>query len=316
MKYARIALAIIFLALLALVLAWAVRKDFESKAFERLLGSYPAAFHNNYVLNLNSFDMDSETVRGTLSLKAGLPVWDSKEQTILFGPLSYVDLTYTYAVLRNFVDVNIALLKGKALPSSAYSKAYPAPIDVSIKALGRPELYPFDKYFIMGAVTCPAYAQGGKEKEYLHTKEDGESLSIRNSVKGFFVRYPTNTELDGIKRAFLDKKGPPATNEQAKELNNHRNRFALVMERPLYLQIMTIVLGIIALMSALYIGFKTPFKDIPVPVIGFIIGLWGIRNILMGDLRIFPSYFDYALLSLYLLLFAGIIFRMIKGGKT
>ena len=313
MKYVRIELAVVFLGLLALVLAWSVRKDFESKSFERLLGSLPAAFHNNYILSLNSFDMDSQTVKGTLSFKGGLPVWDDKEHTVFYGPLSYVDLTYTYAISRDFVDFNISMLRGKILPAAAFSKSYPAPIDFDIKALGRPEIYPFDKYFIMGALTCPTYAKRGKEREYLHKKKDGESLSINNFVKGLFIRFPTNTELDEIKKVFLDKKEPPTTDKEVKELNNQRNRFAFVMERPLYLQIMTVVLGIIALMSALYIGFKTPFKDIPVPVIGFIIGLWGIRNILMGDLKIFPSYFDYVLLGMYVLLFAGIIFRKIRG---
>lgn len=76
---------------------------------------------------------------------------------------------------------------------------------------------------------------------------------------------------------------------------------------------MTVVLGTIALLSALYIGFKTPFKDVPIQLIGYVIGVWGIRNMLIGDLRIFPLYFDYSLLGMYVLLFAGIIFRIIKG---
>lgn len=313
----RTALAVIFLVLLALVLAWAVRKDFESKIYEQLL-SLPMARYNNYIIDLNSIDLDTQTVKGTIRVKAGLPVWNDKKHTVFYAKLSYVDLAYTYAFLRDFVDFNIGILKSRALlPDSAFSKSYPAPIEFTIKALGRPEIYPFDKYFIMGAVTCPTYIVEGKRKNYLNIGEESESLSVNNFVKGLFIRKPSKSELDGIISAstiFTGKKASPTTYEEVNKLNNLQDRFALVMERSLYLKIMAIVLGIIALISALYIGFKTPFKDIPVPIIGFIIGLWGIRSILLGDLKIFPSYFDYTILLMYLLAFAGVIFRLIKGG--
>lgn len=305
--------AFLFLALLALAVGWSFKKDFESRYFERNLGSWPLNSDNNYILNLNSFDTDTEEVRGVLSFKAGLPIWDSKEHMIFYGPLSYSDLTYMYAAWRDFVRFKIGLLRGDILPVTTFTRSLPPPINFSIKALGNSELYPFDKYFIMGAVTCQAYVKKGKQKEYIHSKEDGESLSIKNYIKEFFIRYPTNWELDQIKRVFIDKKESPTGDLEIKEINNYKNRFTLVMERPYYLKIMTVVLGTIALLSALYIGFKTPFKDVPIQVIGYVIGVWGIHNMLLGSLKIFPSYFDYALLGMYVLLFAGIIFRIIKG---
>lgn len=322
MKYVRTTLAIVFLALLALLLVWSVRKDFESKMFERVIElPPPVSRFNNYILNLNSFDTDSQSVKGTLSLKAGWPLGIKKRPNIFYWHLSYADLTYQYAVSRSYIDISIISIRDPIVRASTFSKSLPTPIDFSIQAIGTPEIYPFDNYFIMGAVACPAYIQQGKKKEYfhreeyIHTMEEGETLSIKNSMKGFFVRFPTNTEIDGvrIKSVSGDQKEPPTTNGQAKELNNERNRFALILERPLYLKIMTLVLGIIALISALYIGFITPFKDIPLPIIGYIIGLWGIRNILLGDLKIFPTYLDYIVLAMYLLVFAGIIFRKIKG---
>jgi hypothetical protein len=305
--------AFLFLVLLALVLAWFFRKDFESKFFERLEDLRILMSPNNYILTLNSFDTDTGEVKGVINFKAGLPIWDGKEQTIFYGPLSYSDLTYTYAITRNFLDFHSGVLRGGSVPVKSFTRSPPSPINFSIKVLGNSETYPFDKYFIMGAVTCQAYVKKGKQNEYVHTREDGESLKINNRVKDFFIRYPTNVELDGIKRVFIDRKEPPTVDAEIKEMNNHKKRFALVMERPYYLQIMTVILGAIALLSALYIGFRAPFKDVSIQVIGYVIGLWGIRNILIGDLKIFPCYFDYAVLSMYVLLFAGIVFRKIKG---
>jgi len=309
--------AFLFLVLFALVLVWSFKKDFESKYFERILGSWPSISDNNYILNLNSFDTDTQEVKGVLNFEAGLSIKieiEKEQTTIFYGPLTYSDLTYDYAILRNFINFKIGVLRGKILPVGVPStKSLPSPINFSIKALGNSELYPFDRYFIMGAVTCQAYVKKGKQKEYINTREHGECLNINNYIKEFFIRYPTNRELDEIKRVFIDKKESLTGDSEIKEINNHKNRFALVMERPYYLKIMTVVLGAIALLSALYIGFKTPFKDVPIQVIGYVIGVWGIRNMLVGGLKIFPSYFDYALLGMYVLLFAGIIFRIIKG---
>ena len=305
--------AFLFLVLLALTLAWAFKKDFESKDFERIL-TLPWISNNNYILNLNSFDIDTEAVEGVLSFKEGLRIWD--DNPIFYGPLSYSDLTYIYATWREFVNIRIGLLREVPLPVTASTKSLPSPVEFSIKALGNSQIYPFDKYFIMGAVTCQVYIKKGKQKEYVHTKENGESIKINNYIKGFFIRYPTKIELDEVKKVFkvfTKEKESPTVDAEIKEMNNDKNRFALVMERPYYLKIMTIVLGAIALLSALTIGFKTRFKDMPIQLIGYVIGVWGIRSILLGDLKIFPSYFDYTILGMYVLLFAGIIFRRIKG---
>ncbi|MBS3907222.1 MAG: hypothetical protein KGZ49_09325 [Syntrophaceae bacterium] len=305
--------AFLFLVLLALTLAWAFKKDFASKDFERIL-SLPLISDNNYILNLNSFDIDTEEVKGVLSFKKGLPIWD--DNPIFYGPLSYYDLTYTYAAWREFVNINIGFLREVPPPVTSFTKSLPSPVEFSIKALGNSQIYPFDKYFIMGAVTCQVYIKKGKQKEYVHTKENVESIKINNYIKGFFIRSPTKIELDEIKnifKVFTKEKAPPTGDAEIREMNNEKNRFGLIMERPYYLKIMTVVLGTIALLSALTIGFKTRFKDLPVQLIGYVIGVWGIRSILLGDLKIFPSYFDYTILGMYVLLFAGIIFRRIKG---
>jgi len=313
--------AYLFLVLLGLALAWSFKKDFAAKQYQGLLQSLKGP-NISYILNLNSFDTDTQEVKGVLSFEEGLSMKTNiqmQQTTLFYTPLSYSDLTYRYALFRDFdqVKFSIGLLRGELLPvKKSFTKSPPSPINVSIKALGNTNIYPFDKHFIMGAVNCQAYIKKGKQEEYIHTKEDGESLNINSNVNGFFIRHPTNVELDEIKRVFIDRKEPRTVNAELREMNNLKNRFALVLERPYYLKMMTVILGTIALLSALYIGFKTPFKDFPIQVIGYVIGVWGIRNILIGDLKIFPSYFDYALLGMYVLLFGGIIFRRIRGGTN
>lgn len=114
---------------------------------------------------------------------------------------------------------------------------------------------------------------------------------------------------------WLRQNRPRTDEKEREELNNGRNGFALVMERPWYLKIMTLTLIIIAFLSALYLGFKAPFEQIAIQVIGYVVALWGIRTLLFGEVRIFPSYLDYCLLSMYVLLFLGIMFRIVGGTR-
>jgi hypothetical protein len=78
---------------------------------------------------------------------------------------------------------------------------------------------------------------------------------------------------------------------------------------------LTVLLGIFALGSAIYIGFIMALDKILIHAMGYVLSLWGIRSILIGDVKIFPSYFECAVLSMYLILFVGVIFRIIKGKK-
>jgi hypothetical protein len=309
----------VFLFFVAIVVALSIKEDYRSKYFELVLG-LPMSLFNNYTLNLNSLDSKTQVVNCTLEFKDGNYLWDSKKEIVFHGPLEYVDLSFGVVFLKKFeniLNVQISSIRERSLPSSAFFRSPPKSINCSIRAqaVDRPEMYPFDKYFIMGAVACQTYVGKGKGKEYLHIRNDGEALKINSFISGIYVRYPTISELEQMRRILiLDKDSPPMTDDEVKKLNNRKNSFALVLQRPLYLRIMTVILGSVAFICAIYIGFKTPFKDMDIHVIGLIIGLWGIRNILFGNLNIFfPTYFDYALLIIYVVVFAGIIFRKIKG---
>jgi hypothetical protein len=109
------------------------------------------------------------------------------------------------------------------------------------------------------------------------------------------------------------RKNQLVTEKEMEELNNYKDRFALIIERPIFLRFLTIILGIIAVGSAVYIGWLANFNAIPLQIAGYVVALWGIRNNLLGGIKSFPLYIDYAMLFMYLIIFAGIIFRKIMG---
>jgi hypothetical protein len=254
-------------------------------------------------------------VKGSLSVGPGLlppamwlpdPSKGKKETVPVYGPLSYEDLSLRYAFGTIF---NIFPFK-KYTPEKSFLKSHPSPIEISIEALGNPEIYPFDKYFIMCAVKCPAYFIEGRTRKYMEDQERGESLIIINSMNGLFIRTPTQKELNQIKVNWAGAFRPDDD-----KINKFKDMFALIIERPYYLRFMTIVLGAIVFAAACYIGFALPLRNIPVSILGFVVGVWGIRSILLSDTKIFLSYFDYVGLFMYLLLFGGIIFRAIWKGR-
>jgi hypothetical protein len=258
-------------------------------------------------------DTETQRVRAILSVKEGLlPVWEEKEVKIVYGPLFYHDLSFEYIM-------GLPLRTPPYIATISFETTPPPPIEIEIKPFGSPDFYPFDMYFIMGFVRSPAYFMDGNKKQFLNEMEHGESLQVINSINGLFLRPLTKKEFDQIKavRASSPVYGKSSFAERTLgEISNHKNMFAFILQRPYYVQFMTVILGIIVLGSAFYIGFFQSLKSVPISTIGFVVAVWGIRAILLSDTKIFLSSFDYVILFIYLLLLSGIIFRVIKGNAS
>lgn len=308
-KKLRRILALLFVLLIGLLFVWLLREDSRLKESQMILGRFPIGIH--YTIQLKSFNPEDETFHVTLTVDEGMLPFEIDPMKIYYGPLVYDDLTFPYAQGIPVISQKLVAQLGP------FKTVTPTPKEISIRAVGNPEIYPFDKYFIMGAVKCPAYFVEGKTKKYFETQDHGESLGIINSINGLYIRRPTKNELDQIKAAFPWGKRPlhPADDKELEQINNRKDTFALMIVRPYYIQFMTVVLGFFAIVVAWYIGFEQSLKDKAISMPGFVIAVWGIRNMLLSDTKIFLAYFDYVALALYLLIFVGIIYRLISGEK-
>ncbi len=312
-KLLRKILAFLFLISILFLLVWSIKKDNHLKWVNEITRIPLKGGQIHYTIQLKSFDTQTQTVRAILSVEEGLlPVWEEKEIKIVYGPLFYYDLSFTYIM-------GFPLWITSYMPTISFQTTPPAPIEIEIKTFGSPDFYPFDMYFIMGFVRSPAYFMDGNKKRFLNEMEHGESLQVINSINGLFLSPLTKKESDQIKaaRASFPVYGKSSFDERnLGEINNHKNMFAFILQRPYYVQFMTVILGIIVLGSAFYIGFFQSLKDVPISTIGFVVAVWGIRAILLSDTKIFLSSFDYVGLFMYLLLLSGIIFRVIKGNAS
>ena len=313
-KILRKILAFLFLISILFLLVLAIKEDNHLKWRGRIERIRIKGGQIHYTIQINSFDTQTMKFKAMLSVERGLlPIWENKEIKIVYGPLSYHDLGSQYIL-------GMPLWIPSYIPKESFFQTTPpVPIEIEIGTLGEQDFYPFDKYFIIGFVRIPAYFMDGNKKRFLNEIEHGESLQVINSINGLFLRPLTKKEFGQIKIARTSSQiyGKSSFDERnLEEINNNKNMFAFILQRPYYMQFMTVVLGILVLSSVFYIGFFQSLKDVPVSIIGFVVGVWGIRAILLNDTKIFLSSLDYAGLFMYLLLLSGIIFRVIKGNAS
>ena len=304
-------LAGLFLILIGLLFVWSIKKDSQLKVDQMFLGGFRNG-EIHYTIQLKSFNPENETFSSTVSVGQGmLPMWLDGEK-IRYGPLAYDDLTFPYAIGFPLISQRLVAELG------AFRAAFPPTKEIGLKAVGNPETYPFDKYFVMGSVKCPAYFTEGKTKKYLQSQDHGESIGVLNSINGFFIRKPKKEELNEIRASFNITKRPlySVEDKDLAQINNNKDTFAVMIVRPYYLQFMTVVLGVFALVIAFYIGFIMPLRDKAIALPGFVFAVWGIRSILLADTKMFLAHFDYVVLFLYLLIVVGITFRLIYGEKN
>jgi hypothetical protein len=307
--------AFLILVFISVIFIATIRRDFESKESQLFLGSILPKARLGYILTFTSIDKKNQTAKGTLSLETGPLEPEDYDNKLRYGELAYADLTYVYTGFSKetadlMATANILMMSAKQ--KSSFTGSKPSSKDVSISMFGNPDIYPFDKYLIVGAVSCPAYLDDRKKLTYITNLKNEQSLCIHNFMPGLFMRKPTQKELSEAKSMVLGK-SQVVTEKGADELNNHKNLFALIIERPIFLRFLTIVLGMIAVGSAVYIGWLARFDAIPFQIAGYVVALWGIRNNLLGEIRSLPLYIDYAMLLMYVIIFAGIICRKIVG---
>jgi len=233
------------------------------------------------------------------------------DNTLYYSPLFYDDVgEKNYAGINEgralFFDLTLSFKVRKI----NFSPEPPKTISVQFQALGNPVYYPFDSYIIAGAVKCIVFKLVKGKRKFLNPPpKTDEALHIKNSILGLFLRKPDNHELHRICSNYLFLKKHPF--KSLKKFCNNDDSFILVIERPYFLKFMAIIMGILVLIAAIYIGFMAPLAKAFISIVGYIIGIWGIRSIILGNTHLFLIYIDYYILGLFIIASVGIILRLL-----
>jgi hypothetical protein len=167
---------------------------------------------------------------------------------------------------------------------------------VQLPVNGQPLRYPFDTYHLrLGVIMQKVYPDGRTEimsandvkgKVYL---EISERLPRQNLIPPF--------DLDTTKLP-----GP---------IDNYRYMYAqkLTLKRPLYLKVLSVLLVLLVAAAASYAVFMRPLSELIVNSGALVLGVWGIRAILVAGASSFVSAVDLALSTVILFLLLAISVR-------
>lgn len=198
------------------------------------------------------------------------------------------------------VSIPTATTDGEGLPPSQAITFPSQPIEVSqdikLPVTGEPIRYPFDTFRLtIGTVIQRVYADG-------HT----DSLSAADAKGHLFLSmHMQSPRLEISKPVAL----PPASVYSDGDLYQYVTVDTLMFSRPLYLKVLTVLLVLLVTAAAAYAVFMRPLDQLVINSGALVLGVWGIRSILLGTNVPGITAVDLALSVVILFLLAAITVR-------
>ncbi|MEZ4564161.1 MAG: hypothetical protein R2853_15645 [Thermomicrobiales bacterium] len=168
---------------------------------------------------------------------------------------------------------------------------------VVLPVRGQPSLYPFDEYRFWLGVGGTATLPDGTVVELSPEVISASAVTtLQNRIPDMIMQAPTVVDPETM-RSVTDPYGFQSVSE-------------IVISRPAYLQVLAIVLVVLIAISALMALLTRSLNDLALGIGGLILGVWGIRSILMPQSLNTVTAIDLALSWLILLLLLGLGLRM------
>jgi hypothetical protein len=205
-----------------------------------------------------------------------------------------------------FLFVSVPLLNARqedGLPP-AQSVTYPpdaveSSADIKLPVSGSSILYPFDRYRLrLGVVMVRVFSD--KSTQIL-TPQDAAGhlfLTLRTHVARLDMDQPLTVDPASVR--------PNASPYQYLYVED------LTFERPLYLKVLTVLLVVLVAAAAAYAVFLRPFDQLVLNSGALVLGVWGIRAILLGTGVPGITAVDLALSMLILFMLVAITVRAMQ----
>ncbi|HEX2418708.1 MAG TPA: hypothetical protein VHJ83_11395, partial [Micromonosporaceae bacterium] len=204
------------------------------------------------------------------------------------------------ALTLTALDVDVEQRRG--LPPSARLTLTPADRvfsqSVQLPVRGEPSLYPFDEYLLWLGVAGVATAADGTTQELdPATVAAAGTVTVQNRISDLVMPPPVPINPD-VKGAASD----PTTFLALQSVR---------LERPAYLPRMTVTLILLIAISAVLAVFTRGFSELLLGIGGLILGVWGVRSVLMPQPVPAVTTIDLALSWVIFLLLVGLALRAV-----
>ena len=198
------------------------------------------------------------------------------------------------ASLDNDADTRRGLPPSVSLTLGPEDKVFSDSVVLPVR--GQPSLYPFDEYRFWLGVGGTATLPNGKVVELTPEIVSAAAVTtLQNRIPDMIMKAPTVVD-PATMRSVTDPYGFQSVNE-------------IAISRPAYLQVLAIVLVVLIGVSALMALLTRSLDDLALGFGGLILGVWGIRSILMPQSLPTVTAIDLALSWLILLLLLGLGLR-------
>ena len=203
-------------------------------------------------------------------------------------------LALTFTALDDDADQRRGLPPSATLTLTPDDRVFSQSVQLPVR--GQPSLYPFDLYQLWLGV-------GG-----VATQADGTSVEVR---PGSLTAGAVVTIQNRIPDMLMDAPVPiaPETVSAAADPFAFLAVQALTLERPAYLKVLAVVLVVLIAISAALALFTRGIDELALGFGGIVLGVWGVRSVLMPQALSTVTAVDLALSWLILLLLLGLTVR-------
>ena len=209
------------------------------------------------------------------------------------GPCPATTLTFTG--LDDDADQRRGLPPSAALTLQPTDTVFSQSVQLPVR--GQPSLYPFDTYTIWLGVSGVAKDADGTVVELTPATLGGRVMTLQN-------RLPDLTMLPPVA---IDPQDAHSATDPFPFLSVQ----ALTFGRPAYLEVLAVVLVVLIAISAALALFTRSVTELGLGVGGLILGVWGIRSVLLPTSLPTVTAIDLALSWVILLLLLGFALRTI-----
>jgi hypothetical protein len=203
-------------------------------------------------------------------------------------------LDITFIALDDDADQRRGLPPSATLSLTPDDRIFSQTVQLPLR--GQPSLYPFDTYQVWLGVGGSATMPDGTVMDLRPETVGGRAVvTLQNRIPDMIMAAPTPIEPDAATAA-----ADPLAYFAVQELT---------FSRPAYLQVLAVVLVLLIAVSATMALFTREVNDLALGIGGLILGVWGIRSILMPQGASTVTAIDLALSWLILLLLLGLALR-------
>jgi ferredoxin len=203
-------------------------------------------------------------------------------------------LALTFAALDDDADQRRGLPPFATVTLAPDQQIFSESVQLPIR--GQPSLYPFDRYELWLGVTGVATTVDGRTIEVDETTLEGQGIvTLQNRIADMIMDPPVLIDPDRVSAA-TDPFGFAAVH-------------GLTFQRPAYLAVLAITLILLIAVSAALAIFTRGIDELALGFGGLILGVWGVRSVLMPQTLPTVTAVDLALSWLILLLLLGLSLR-------